>query len=420
MTIGEDLRINDVAITKVVDNSELNRQELANQAEKLRSRPRHGWLAITNQCNHRCVHCSLSHVEYRHQQIREMSQEVWEKLEVELFPYMESVIFGGNNLGEQMMATCWDRYFDRLCRFPLRPEFITNGTLFTDERIEKTVAKECAVRFSIEGATKDTYEKIRGECYDLVLGNIKKLYQEKMRHPGNKTALVFGVSIFRDVIEELPLLVDMAGELGVERMEVHHLHPSFQEHRYQSLVYHRSLCNKMLAEAKERASINGVRFLGPAEFSESTLKRVSNQKQELAKSGLPDRCILPFSWVSINEVGEVMPCCALPIVLGDLKKQSFMDIWNNRRYRKLRRTVNSINPIGVCKHCHDRFDEDRFEEQSRIDDFNLLQKIGVDGELTIGKLKLWTKYALRDYLRSRKGGDKVIRFLMPIVRRLPF
>lgn len=94
-----------------------------------------------------------------------------------------------------------------------------------------------------------------------------------MRHPGNKTALVFGVTIFRDTIEELPLLVDMAADLGVERLEVHHLHPSFQEHRYQSLVYHRSLCNRMLAEAKERATKNGVRLVGSSEFSLSSLER---------------------------------------------------------------------------------------------------------------------------------------------------
>ena len=150
------------------------------------------------------------------------------------------------------------------------------------------------------------------------------------------------------------------------------------------------------------------------------MERSSNRKQDTDQKTLPDRCILPFSWVSINELGEVMPCCALPIVMGNLNKQSFMEIWNNRRYRKLRRTVNSIHPIGVCNHCHDRFDEDRFEESSRIDDFNLLQKIGVEGEFSFGKLKMWMKYALRDYLRSRKSGDKVIRFLMPIVRRLPF
>jgi MoaA/NifB/PqqE/SkfB family radical SAM enzyme len=403
---------------QVSENSTLNRQELSQKLLRLNSRPRHGWLAITNQCNHLCIHCSLGHAEYRKQPVIEMPLSVWERLEDELFPYMESVIFGGNNLGEQMVASCWDTYFDRLMKFPLRPEFITNGTLFNDERVEKTVAKECEIRFSIEAAKKETFEKIRGKSYDLVMNNIKKLHQEKQRHPGNKTVLVFGVTIFRDNIEELPLMVDLATDLGIERMEVHHLHPSFQEHRYQSLIYHRSLCNQKLQEARERALKLGIWFLGPMDFPMEPMQRVSNKlKSQKQKSELPDRCILPWSWVSINESGEVMPCCAMPLVMGNLKRQSFMTVWNNYKYRHLRRTVNSNRPVGICRHCHDRLDEDLYEQTSRVDDFSLLQKIGTDDNLTFGKWTLMMKYAMRNYLRQRKGGEKIIRFLTPIVRR---
>jgi MoaA/NifB/PqqE/SkfB family radical SAM enzyme len=346
-----------------------------------------------------------------------MSVDIWERLEDELFPFMESIILGGNNLGEQMSASCWDIYFDRLMKFPLRPEFITNGTLFNDERIEKAVAKECQIRFSIEGATKETFERVRGKCYDLVMNNIKKIHRVKLKHPGNKTVLVFGVTIFRDNIEELPKMVELAAELGVERMEVHHLHPSFPEHRYQSLVYHRSICNQELDEARERAQKLGVWLLGPANFFTPAMTGVSDHHSPEPKGTLPDRCIFPWSWVSINESGEVMPCCAMPLVMGNLKKQSFMDIWNNYKYRHLRRTVNSPHPVGICKHCHDRFDEDHSEQYSRVDDFNLLQKIGMDNDLSLGKMTLMLKYAARNHLRSRKGGAKIIRFLTPIVRR---
>lgn len=422
------LRLSSDGMTEIVDDLKINRSQMEanstrNRLEteqlhiRLESRPRHGWLAITNECNHRCVHCSIGHVEYRNQKIVEMPMRVWERLETDLFPYMESVIFGGNNLGEQMAAACWDTYFDRLSRFALRPEFITNGDLFTEERIEKVVAKECVIRFSLEGATRETYEKIRGKRYDVVIGNLRKIRQERDRHPSNETALVFGVTIFRDNIEELPLMVDLAAELGVERLEVHHLHPSFPEHRYQSLVYHRSLCNQKLTEAKERASRVGVRFLGPAEFPIPPMVRVPAKPSSEANHGLPDRCILAWSWVSINESGEVMPCCAMPLVMGNLKKLPFMEIWNNWRYRHLRKTVNSERPLGICRHCHDRFDEIQFEQSSRIDDFGLLQKIGWDDDMSIGKLGLSFKYAVRNYLRRTKGGDRIVRFLTPIVRR---
>jgi hypothetical protein len=37
--------------------------------------------------------------------------------------------------------------------------------------------------------------------------------------------------------------------------------------------------------------------------------------------------------------------------MGDLKTSSFDEIWNNRRYQKLRRTVNSDNPLPDCRRC---------------------------------------------------------------------
>lgn len=52
MAVSERIRLNDVARAKVADNFALNRRELADQAERLQSRPRNGWLAVTNQCNH--------------------------------------------------------------------------------------------------------------------------------------------------------------------------------------------------------------------------------------------------------------------------------------------------------------------------------------------------------------------------------
>ena len=46
-----------------------------------------------------------------------------------------------------------------------------------------------------------------------------------------------------------------------------------------------------------------------------------------------------------------MPCCATSVVMGDLEKSSFLEIWNGPKYRKLRKTVNSSQPLSFCGNC---------------------------------------------------------------------
>ena len=60
--------------------------------------------------------------------------------------------------------------------------------------------------------------------------------------------------------------------------------------------------------------------------------------------------------MNILENGDVLPCCVAggDLIMGNLKRNPFEEIWNGPAYQRLRRTVNSAHPHPVCKACNMR------------------------------------------------------------------
>lgn len=85
----------------------------------------------------------------------------------------------------------------------------TNGYLFNDF-VEKITPSELDfLSFSLDGATRETNDRLRGEgCFDACIKGIKSSVQK-----GFKTSLIFTVS--RANIHELHLMPDLVKELGI-------------------------------------------------------------------------------------------------------------------------------------------------------------------------------------------------------------
>jgi radical SAM protein with 4Fe4S-binding SPASM domain len=66
-------------------------------------------------------------------------------------------------------------------------------------------------------------------------------------------------------------------------------------------------------------------------------------------------CTQPWSHTYIKYDGLVHACCfSENLVMGDLNRESFGEIWNGRRYRQLRGRVND-SPPADCLKCEMRF-----------------------------------------------------------------
>lgn len=68
-----------------------------------------------------------------------------------------------------------------------------------------------------------------------------------------------------------------------------------------------------------------------------------------------DSCILPFKQLIIRPSGEVSLCCNDPLgkfTMGDLNKNSILDVWYGEKYKKMReKIISGRKNIGKCSVC---------------------------------------------------------------------
>jgi len=280
---------------------------------------------------------------------QEISEQLFHKLEVQLFPYLKRIQFGGNNFGEPLLASEWDSFFERVRKHKIRISLVTNGKLLTPERIGAMVDADVEFNFSLEGATPESYEKVRGYKFEEFVKIVGETCQQKAQRPDSCARVNLGFTVRYDNIREIRKLITMAAGLGVDRVTVTHFVPWQENQRQQSLVYHKELSNKMLDVAKKMALESGILIDLPEPFLSDDNNEADCSEGKKSKPNPP--CYHPWTSVSINEQGDVMPCCATSVVMGNMNNASFADIWNGPRYRKLRRTVNSSRPLSFCRNC---------------------------------------------------------------------
>lgn len=68
-----------------------------------------------------------------------------------------------------------------------------------------------------------------------------------------------------------------------------------------------------------------------------------------------DRCILPFKQLIVRPDGKVSLCCNDAVgkyTLGDLNKESILDVWNGSRFQMVRKCLyEGRENWGDCRHC---------------------------------------------------------------------
>lgn len=333
------------------DNAQLNEVETGQQRIALESLPVRAWLAFTSRCNLNCLHCPRGSASDRPRSEMDMEPSLFQRIEKQLLPYLNACRVGGNNLGEQTLARQCDDYLKRLSDYPMARCLVTNGTALKPETAKILVAYGWTVDFSTESATEDTYRQIRHADFERFLGIVRETCRSKAQFGSNDSVVRFAFTAFYDNLDQLPELVTLTESLGVDEIVVTHLIPMSEAQRFQSLAYHRGLSNQVFRVSAERAQKLGIPILLPPPFAVRSMESASDVSREQTSSAPPLRCLHPWTSISIDEQGDVYPCCIYEKPLGNLHKSDLVSIWNGKRYRHLRKTVNSHRPPSNCQHC---------------------------------------------------------------------
>lgn len=294
--------------------------------------PTHLHIEPTNACNLGCALCPVT--EGLQRDTGRIHMDTFKQIIDEIGEYLFLI-----------MLDCWGepflhpRIFDMIVyarRHGIQVRSCTNGSLFTkNNRAEKLVRSGLnSLTVAVDGITQGTYEAYRkGGDIETVIAGIREIVVAKKRL-NSKTPLVnFRFIAMKQNEHEIPRLRDFAENLGVDILTIRTLipydgHPSCETRE----------------DGKAFIPDNPAyrRFSHDPE-TKTPVRRASNPCKALWNN--------PFVFWDSN----VSPCCFDPhgmYVLGDMKKESFSDIWFGTGFRDLRRRFRSdYKKLSLCADC---------------------------------------------------------------------
>lgn len=316
---------------------------------------------VTSQCNLRCTMCYLSDPRFGRRPRVDVSVDSFREIARQVFPHcgLVSLSFGT----EPLLHPRIEELLEITARegVPWR-YLITNAQLLDERRIETFVRVPLhGFSISVDASTRTTYERIRrGASWDRLIANVRALQAAKRRAGSVFPRITFNFVLMRSNLEELPGLVELAHELGVEGVAAMHVTP-FEglDTADERLDGEPERCNAVLARTRAVAERLGVPVALPESFD------VADAAPAVLKDATPvgflfpeptaptTGCPFPWQFVGIDPYGNVVPCghwYTRP-PMGDVHTQSFAEIWNGARWRELRREHAGGDLASDCRHC---------------------------------------------------------------------
>ena len=210
---------------------------------------------VSNKCNLRCRMCHFSFDNVFHQPAHHMRPEMFERIAASVLPHAHTVVLSAGN--EPLMSPWFTEILRLVAPYKIPAlYFLTNAQLLTKKISEAVIeAGVTQVQISADGATKETYERIRrGARFETLLRNIQYLTDRKQELQRSSPRLQFNVVLMKSNLEELEHYVDLAEQLGVEWIAARHLlQITGLEMEHESLTHDRARANQYFRRFLRRA-----------------------------------------------------------------------------------------------------------------------------------------------------------------------
>jgi MoaA/NifB/PqqE/SkfB family radical SAM enzyme len=371
-------------------NKFLNEYEIASKKTVLQSKPRNLMVVLSNKCNISCIMCLTSKSKW------ELPKERLEEI-ISMFPYLERIMWQG---GEVLFLPYFKDILKKALQYPnMRQSMITNLQLADNETMELIVQNNIEVTVSIDGVSKNIYEKIRrGASFERLTDNINMLnaIRDKIK---NKVILNMNVVVMNENFRTLSLFVDFAHKYRFDFicfMPIDYIpkNPTEKENnikKEQDIFTNnfpddiKELSFQMLL-AEKKAKQFGIRIESRikttalteqdiklydkhGDFSEQKLnvesqgfeengkEKKQNEKNNIKENNenMPENfskmlCHLPWYSLTFDFDGSVRPDCQCFIEknIGHLGNETIEKLWNNEKMQIYRTTIINNRCESLC------------------------------------------------------------------------
>lgn len=224
--------------------------------------------------------------------------------------------------------------------------FFSNGSLCNGRVAEQLAQlKNTFIIFSVDGATAETFEKIRaGGNFQEVKENIRNLVQ--LRGKKKQPMISIWSVITKDNIQEITQIIMLAKELGVDSISLQPFLNDWGKDEMKEYIdkvkldIHSADTLNQISKAKEVAKENKIKL-------EVCYDSFISKK---------NKCTWPSKSAYIAANGDVVPCCMLAdsdtVTMGNIFEKSFVQIWYSEKYRDFRKRIRRHDLPDYCKHCY--------------------------------------------------------------------
>jgi radical SAM protein with 4Fe4S-binding SPASM domain len=312
-------------------------------------------IEITSHCNLKCKMCPLT-LEGVPSSLRpgHMQEVTWEQVR-RLAKEIGRVNLTG--YGEPLANPRFLPLLRELDDLDIKMGFSTNGALITPRTVEALAALRYPihVNISIDSPDPVLYHQIRGGDLDRALAGLRLLAAGL---PPPKWVSVSSV-VLDSNLDSLAAFPPLLAQMGVKKYLLQGVIDWNPDLRGEDLV-HRGRLPEQLRRIEAACREHNITLeLQPGPRLEIELRdpeaalRLYHGRTELSTEQTR-QCCVPWDLPFINKDGQVFPCCYsdASALMGDLREQSFAEIWHGERFRQFRADlIDGRSAPAVCRRC---------------------------------------------------------------------
>lgn len=319
-------------------NTDLNIAEIEAGREVLQSYPRRLVFELTNACNLNCVMCGRNAADFKP---TVFNMEVFKSFEPLMDTVEEVTLMGW---GEPTIHPHFNEMLEIISRYSARKYFCTNGMNL--KKIKDAIFDYGVDVFavSLDGATDETNGRIRrGSKIGQITEDLKDIVRIKKDRGLKYPWINFVFCAMQSNIRELPDLVRLAAEIGIEEVKVVYLTVFGEDLMNESLWGHEDLVREVFEETIRVGDELGI-----------ALKLPHYVGEDVAGEQLHKDCFVAWRDFFLGSDGFVRPCMSTPVQFFQYENDKpFMDVWNAPEYQNYRRIVNDREKMdGPCRRCY--------------------------------------------------------------------
>ena len=296
----------------------------------------------TTGCNFRCTMCQVSSPNFVS---KNLNFEMFKKIIEDNNQLLKIKLQG---MGEPLVNTKFFDMVDFASKRGIVSEITTNGSLLNEENIIKLFNSNLSrITISIDGATSEIFEKIRVKSnFDEVVRNCKNLvkyFKKKIIKPEISAWCV----IQNDNVSQFNKIYELCKEIGFDKLTYQFYLSGWGKDEWNNINKNKRIDIKSIKDQIKEVQIKGSKEDMEVNIFEENLLSFSRQ------------CVWPWESSYISKTGDVVPCCIIGdekvVSFGNIKDNSFKEIWNSENYKNFRKNIKTNKIPGYCKNCYKEF-----------------------------------------------------------------